>query len=99
MPDIPPATAGPRLQGFERDLTEAEVEALKERFREAQRTGKIAILADDNTGQRIADAVAAERERCATLADQHAATVSDTGLAHAFRQLADRIREEDPDGT
>jgi len=49
------------------DLTEAEAEALRERFREAQRSGRITVLADD-TDERIAKAHAAERERLAKAA-------------------------------
>ncbi len=79
---LPVRETGSVLQGFERDLTEAETEALRERFREAQRSGKITILADD-TGQRIAEAVAAERERIAQLADQH-----------EYPSFADLLREQ-----
>jgi hypothetical protein len=42
----PDRAPGPALPGFERDFTEAEAEALRERFREAQRTGKITILTE-----------------------------------------------------
>lgn len=39
-------------------------------------------------------AIGAERERCAQLAEQEAAKLSDVGLAHAFRTFADRLREQ-----
>ena len=42
MTDVP-------LQGFERDFTEAELETLRERFREAQRNGKITIIRQEDT--------------------------------------------------
>jgi hypothetical protein len=66
---------GPVLQGFERDLTEAEYEALAEHFGEAQRSGQITVLTDD-TDERIAEAVAAERERCAQLLEAEAENAS-----------------------
>ena len=40
---------------------------------------------------------AAERETCAQLAEQRAAEVSDTGLAHAFRAFADLLRKDPHD--
>jgi hypothetical protein len=41
----------------------------------------------------IAEAVAAERERCAHLGEQFAAGVSDVGLASAFRRFAAMLRK------
>jgi hypothetical protein len=90
---------------FEPDLTEAEAETLKERFREAQRNGMITILADD-TYQRIAEAVAAERERTLALLASEAERLrtanfseSDAIAAGALEDFADLIRKETPDAT
>ena len=94
-PDIPPPL---RMTA---DLSETEYAELRERFLAAQRDGKITILADD-TEERIAEAVAAERERCAQLAEQvdaqypwyHAAGGIQRPVA--FRPFAALLREARP---
>ena len=89
-----------RIEGGK--LSETEVEELAERWKAAWRTGEYTVLPDD-TEKRIAEAVAAETERCAQLAEQHEAhyhrcepPCDSDKPEHNMRPFAALLREAQP---